>query len=61
MSLALSFFFSLNSSPLSFLLGLQLFSLSLDPQLLSFLSLILKSKMLSFGSFSLNSLSLCFL
>jgi len=61
MSHALRFFFSLNSSPLSLRLGLQLLSLPLCLQLLSFLSLILESNTLSFGSFSLNSLSLCLL
>lgn len=57
-SIALSFFFGLNSGPFSLRLGLQLFSLSLCFQPLSFLGLILESNTLSFGSFSLNSLSL---
>jgi hypothetical protein len=42
-------------------LGLQLFSLSLGFQPFSILGLILESNTLCFGSFSLNSLSLCFL
>ena len=51
-SQSLSFFFSLNSSPLSLRLGLQL---------LRILGLLLESNTLSFGSFSLYSLSLCLL
>jgi hypothetical protein len=51
-SQSLSFFFSLNPSPLSLRLGLHL---------LRILGLLLESKTLSFGSFSLYSLSLCLL